>query len=88
MGLTKKFKNLTLLILFMTIRTFEDFKDMIFSLLSEFDKLGKTIQTYESMRNIIDKNKARAQFKDFFETVDNSVNLVLEALNNELIDIL
>lgn len=72
----------------MTINTFEDFEDMIISLQSEFDKMRETMLPYKKMRNIIDKNKARAYFKEFFETVDNSVNVVLEALNNELVDIL
>ena len=72
----------------MPISTFEDLDNMVFSLKDEFDKMVDTLITYKSMRKIIDKQKARALFKDFFETVDNSVKLVLEALNNEQIDIL
>ena len=72
----------------MPISTFEEFEDMIFSLCHKFDKMRERISTYSSMRNLIDKNKARAYFKEFFETVNNDVNSVLEALNNELIDIL
>ncbi len=72
----------------MTINTFEEFEDMVFSLQSEFDKIRETIIPYKKMRNIIDKNKARAYFKEFFETANNNVNMVLEALNNELVDIL
>ena len=72
----------------MTIRNFDDFRNMIFSLQSEFEKVGKSMASYTGMRDIIDKNKARAQYKEFFEAVEGSVRIVLEALNNELVDIL
>lgn len=72
----------------MPISTFEEFEDIIFSLRDKFEKMRERISTYSSMRNLIDKNKARVYFKEFFEPVKNDVNNVLEALNNELVDIL
>ena len=70
------------------IKSFEEFEGAVFSIYSELEKFVNSLTHYKSMRSIIDKTKARTQYKEFFENIEGSVKIVLEALNNELIDIL